>query len=93
MTTNYREEVFNVLLALLLHRRNVVTAPEQSLNFAFQEQRAIPDVLVSFQGLRTAIEGKVADTSNAKQISLNQAQDRVDNGIAHIGIAVIYPSS
>lgn len=92
MTTGrYREEVFNVLLALLLHQRGVVSAPEQSFREAVSSHRHIPDVLVDFQGLRTVIEGKVDDSSQARQTVLAQARERVDRGIAHIGVAVLYP--
>lgn len=91
-TTGYREEVFNVLLALLLHQRGVVTAPEQSLKDALQPRRCIPDVLVSFQGLRTVIEGKVDDQPQAQERALGEARERVSKGIAHIGVAVLYPA-
>ncbi len=92
MTTGrYREEVFNVLLALLLHQRGVVAAPEQSFREALEHRRHIPDVMVSFLGLRTVIEGKVDDQPNALEEALHQAQERVEKGIAHIGIAVLYP--
>lgn len=94
MTTGrYREEVFNVLLALLLHQRGVVTAPEQAFKQAIEGRRHIPDVLVVFQGLRTVIEGKVDDRPNAPEEALQQAQERVNKGIAHIGIAVLYPKT
>jgi len=93
MTSGYREEVFNVLLALLLHQRDVVTAPEQSFRQALEERRHVPDVLVVFRGLRTAIEGKVADKAGADEKSLAQARDRVASGVAHIGIALLYPAS
>jgi hypothetical protein len=92
MTTGgYREEVFNVLLALLLHQRGVVTAPEQAFKQDIDSRRRIPDVLVVFQGLRTVIEGKVDDRPDAREEALQQAQERVNKGIAHIGMAVIYP--
>jgi hypothetical protein len=91
-TSGYREEVFNVLLALLLHERGVVTAPEQSFKQALQERRHVPDVLVVYRGLRTVIEGKVADKSDAGEKSLAQARDRVSSGIAHVGIALLYPA-
>ncbi len=94
MTTGrYREEVFNVLLALLLHERGVVTAPEQSFRQAFEKHRGVPDVLVVFRGLRTVIEGKVDESPDAAERALSQAQQRVDKGIAHIGIAVVYPAT
>jgi hypothetical protein len=87
----YREEVFNVLLALLLHERGVITAPEQSFKQALEERRHVPDVLVIYRGLRTVIEGKVADKSGANEKALKQARDRVSSGVAHIGIALLYP--
>lgn len=94
MTTGrYREEVFNVLLALLLHERGVVTAPEQSWREAIERHRHVPDVLVVFRGLRTAIEGKVDDRAGAAEEVLKQAQERVDKGIAHIAVAVLYPAT
>ncbi|MFH1560597.1 MAG: hypothetical protein ABID84_04225 [Chloroflexota bacterium] len=96
MTTGrYREEVFNVLLALLLHERGVVTAPEQSFRQVIdgRGRRHIPDVLVVFRGLRTVIEGKVDDQPDAAENALRQAQERVDKGIAHIGVAVLYQAN
>lgn len=91
--SGYREEVFNVLLALLLHERGVVTAPEQSLRQAIEQRRHVPDVLVVYRGLRTVIEGKVADKAGADTKALEQARDRVNSGIAHIGIALLYPAA
>lgn len=91
--SGYREEVFNVLLALLLHERGVVTAPEQSLRQAIEQRRHVPDVLVVYRGLRTVIEGKVADRAGADEKALEQARDRVNSGIAHIGIALLYPAA
>jgi hypothetical protein len=92
-SSGYREEVFNVLLALLLHERGVITAPEQSFRQALEERRHVPDVLVVYRGLRTVIEGKVADKSGAAEKALGQAQDRVSSGVAHIGIALLYPAA
>lgn len=91
--SGYREEVFNVLLALLLHERGVITAPEQSFRQALQERRHVPDVLVVYRGLRTVIEGKVDDKSGAGEKALAQARDRVSSGVAHIGIALLYPAA
>lgn len=92
-SSGYREEVFNVLLALLLHERGVITAPEHSFRQALEERRHVPDVLVVYRGLRTVIEGKVADKSDAAQKALAQARDRVGSGIAHVGIALLYPDA
>ena len=90
--TGYREEVLNVLLAQLLDEQGIVSAPEQSLKRASKTRR-VPDVLVLFRGLRTAIEGKVDDHPTAVEDVLNDARGRVEQGIAHIGIAVLYPSA
>jgi len=92
-SSGYREEVFNVLLALLLHERGVISAPEQSFRQALQERRHVPDVLVVYRGLRTVIEGKVADKSDAAEKALVQARDRVSSGVAHVGIALLYPAA
>jgi len=89
----YREEVFNVILAQLLHERGVVSAPEKILRRVAQErQRRMPDVIVTFQGLRTIIEGKVGDQAGAEDAVLRQAKERVEEGVSHIGIALLYPA-
>lgn len=93
VTGRYREEVFNVILALLLHERGVVTAPEQSLKDDLEKQRHVPDVLVDFMGTRTFIEGKIDDQPNAREKVMEQARERVESGLAHICLAVVYPAS
>jgi hypothetical protein len=90
MAPGYRQEVFNVLLAQLLQERGVITAPENILKLAVKQARRMPDVIVNFNGLRTAIEGEVSQP-DAEKRALDSARKRVDEGIAHIGIAVIYP--
>lgn len=86
----YRQEVLNVLLAQLLRERGIVSAPEDVLSSA--EGRRMPDVLVDFAGLRTAIEGEVDDQPNAQDKARAAAVRRVEQGIAQIGLAVVYPS-
>jgi len=80
------------LLAQLLDEQGIISAPEQSLKPGATGRR-IPDVLVSFRGLRTAIEGKVDDNPTAREEVQKNARERVEQGIAHIGISVLYPSS
>jgi hypothetical protein len=87
----YREEVLNVLLAQLLDEQGIVSAPEQSIRRVGKGRR-IPDVVVLFQGLRTAIEGKVDDNVKADDEALKDAIGRVEQGIAHIGVSVLYPA-
>jgi hypothetical protein len=81
-----REEVLNVYLALALKERGLVAVPEQHL------PDALPDVLVSFNGLMLAIEGKVMDQPRAERVVWRQARQRVDRGIAHLALALLYPS-
>jgi len=90
--SGYRQEVFNVILAQLLQERGVITAPEKVLTSALQKRR-MPDVIVDYHGLRIVIEGEVDDQTNAREKALTSAKGRVDEGIAHIGIAIVYPSS
>ena len=91
-----RQEVVNVLLAQLLAERGFVAVPEQ-VSASRGLPRQIPDVVVDFQGLRLAIEGEFADAGGRRgpgAAELRAAQkvlERVERGIAHIGIAVVYP--
>lgn len=91
-TSGFREEVLNVILAQLLGERGVVSVPETIERWPMQGRR-MPDVLVVFQGLRTVIEGKVGDQPDAEGQVLDNARGRVEQGIAHISIAVLYPAS
>lgn len=93
MATKSREEVLNVMLALLLTRRGIVAAPEQVLSSALQKTRAMPDVLVDYLGLRVAIEGKIGSGPTQKKSALAVARMRVESGLAHMAVAVLYPSA
>ncbi len=92
MPSSQRQEVFNVLLAQLLQERGAVVAPESIMYTGAQKARQMPDVIVNFQGLRTAIEGEV-DAANAKDKAVASAMHRVETGVAHIGVGVVYPAS
>ena len=92
-----RQEVLNVLLAQLLQERvperAMVVAPERILKDPFAARR-MPDVLVAYldyQGLRLVIEGEIA-SRGAKVKAGRSALRRVEEGIAHIGMALIYPA-
>jgi len=87
----YRQEVFNILLAQLLQERGVIAAPENIVKSSVEQHRHMPDVLVSFNGLRTAIEGEVGDHADAQTLAVKSARYRVEEGIAHIGVAIVYP--
>jgi hypothetical protein len=92
MSSSQRQEVFNVILAQLLQERGAVVAPESILYTGTQRTRQMPDVIVNFQGLRTAIEGEVA-APDAQKKALDSATRRVETGVAHIGVGVVYPAS
>ena len=93
MGSGPRQEVLNTILAELMQERGVINAPEDVVVQKASGSRDIPDILVNFQGLRTAIECEVDDQPNARERAIESARDRVVTGIAHIGIAVVYPSS
>jgi len=84
----FRQEVLNVILAQLLREREIISAPEDVL--ASAEGRRMPDVLVDFGGLRTAIEGEVADQADAAAKALASATGRVEQGIAQIGLVLCH---
>jgi hypothetical protein len=93
MNIGFRQEVLNVLLAQLLQERGVAAAPENVLRISPNSNRRMPDVVVNFQGLRTVIEGEVSDQPNAHEKALSSIRKRVEDGIAYIGAAVVYPAS
>ncbi len=92
METGFRQEVLNVMLAQILARHGVISAPEIILKAKPGMKRRMPDVLVSFLGLRLVIEGEVEDAPKAEVRALNSARQRVEEGLAHIGVAVVYPA-
>src|SRR5438093_9827461 len=85
-----RQEVLNVLVAQLLQDRGLVAAPEQIISRLDLRSRRMPDVLVDFQGLRLAIESEYA-SRGAEDKASKAALRRVEEGIAHVGMALIYP--
>ncbi len=92
MPDGYRQEVINVALARLLQERGLVTAPEYIFDATLEHGRKMVDVIVYYNGLRTAIEGEVADQPDAAARALESARRRVEQGIAHIGVGVVYPA-
>lgn len=87
----YREEVLNVYLAELLRDRGIISAPETITSSG--ERRSLPDVVVTYAGLRVILEGKVADTPNAHEKAFAAAERRLEQGIAQIAIALVYPTA
>lgn len=87
MATRQREEVLNVTLATVLHAFGINADPETILHSGAER----PDVIIDYRGMRIVIEGKLADTAKAEQLTADQAQERIDLGIGHIALAVLYP--
>lgn len=86
----YRQEVLNVILAQLLQEQGQIAAPEQVLRHP-EGSTQLPDVLVDFQGLRLVIEAEIGKAKDKQDRARKKAQERVDQGIAHVGVAVAYP--
>lgn len=84
-----RQEVLNVVLAQLLQERGLVAAPEEILKSPTKERR-LPDVLIDFQGLRLIIEAEFGVQN--RSLAWDKARGRVEEAIAHIGVAVVYPA-
>jgi type I restriction-modification system DNA methylase subunit len=86
-TQRNREEVVNTQLAILISRLGV-TADAETIHVHGKHR---PDVLFQLRGLRVVIEGKFADHPGAGDVVLEDARNRVRNGIAHIAAATVYP--
>ena len=86
-----RQEVVNVVLAQLLGEHGLVAAPEQIIKAPSTATR-MPDVILDFNGLRLAVEAEFIDAPNGKGAAYKKAQSRVEQGLAHIGVAILYPA-
>lgn len=84
-----REEAVNTCFADLLLDLGIAAEAETIQ----RKGRSRPDVLFSLGGLRVIIEGKFADLPNAKEIVQQDAQSRLNCGLCHIAIAVVYPEA
>lgn len=83
----HREESINTQLALLLSKLGVIADAETILSRGQHR----PDVMFTLMGLRVIVEGKFADHGNAEEQVLADARSRVELGLAHIAVAVVYP--
>jgi hypothetical protein len=88
----YREEVLNVLLAIVLGERGILSVPETITKRNLE--RRLPDVVVAdFWGVRTVIEGRISDAAGVVRTLEQDAKRRVEEGLAQVCIAVIYPQT
>jgi len=66
MTTGYRQEVFNVLLAQLLQERGVITAPESIVRSGPERARRMPDLIIHRLHGLTEEEVAIVEGTTAK---------------------------
>ena len=83
----HREETLNTLLAIILADLGV-DAEAETIQAHGQHR---PDVAMILRGLRVVIEGKFADQTSAKDQVLGDVRRRVQQGIASLAAAVVYP--
>lgn len=85
----HREEAVNTQLALLLARHGI-DAESETIQ-AHGKQR--PDVMFVLGGLRVMLEGKFADVADAAQVVRHDAEQRLQTGICHLAVAIVYPKA
>ena len=85
----HREEVVNVKLAEVLQKHGHLAEPELIIHQG--SKRRLPDVLIAFRGLRVVIEGRYRAGAQTEVQVRKKASDRVNSGLAHIAIGVVYP--
>jgi hypothetical protein len=85
----HREETINTQFAILLARHGV-SAESETIH---QSGAQRPDVMFTLGGLRVIIEGKFSDTADAQGVVLGDATKRVQTGICHIAVALVYPKA
>ncbi|MDR0233247.1 MAG: hypothetical protein LBI31_00295, partial [Zoogloeaceae bacterium] len=83
----HREEVINTCLAILLTRHGV-NAEAETIH---RSGSALPDVMFTLGGLRVIIEGKFSDVPDADAVVLDDAMKRIEMGICHVAVALVYP--
>lgn len=86
----HRQETLNIALAQILHAEGIITAPESVVRA--DERRRLPDIILDYRGLRLMIEGEVNDQLEADQKARQAARRRLEEGLAHIAVGVVYPA-
>jgi len=72
----------------LLCQHGLVALPEQRL-----KQGVMPDLLLPFRGFYLVIEAEVDDQPQAQEQAWCKAVERVEQGLAHLALALVYPAS
>ena len=86
VTQLFREEVINVELARLINSFGLKADPE-TIHY-----KAYPDVIISSNGVKINIEGRFVSNPDSKNLE-KDVINRIENGIANIGLAIFYPDS
>lgn len=84
-----RQEVLNTALAELISERYPEITPERVLTGSLKS-KTMPDLLTRLNGLRVVMECEVGAVA-AKTKALESAKGRVDEGIAAVALALVYP--
>lgn len=84
MSSKHREEVINVKLADVLSARGL-DADAETIH-----AKGRPDVLITVNGVKIAIEGRKASQTQSLQ---KDAKKRIESGISDISLSVEYPDS
>ncbi len=90
MSIFHREETINTSLALALAHYGLMAEAEIISNI--HATKKLPDVFFNLDGLDVILEGKFA-RPNAEAESYQQIHQRLNLGLAHLAIAVIYPEN
>jgi hypothetical protein len=86
----YRQETLNIAFAQILHAEGIALAPESVLRA--DERRRLPDIILDYRGLRLMVEGEVDDQLEPEEKAYRAARRRLEEGLAHIAIGVVYPA-
>ena len=78
----FREEVINVQLATILASQGLDANAETIVS------GRLPDVLINLEGIKLTLEGR---TSSQQASLMRDASKRIEEGLADISMAIVYP--
>ncbi len=82
-----RQEVLNTVLAQLLEQEGLIARPEQRT-----AQGKSPDVWLVLGGLTLLLEAEVDDQPDAAARAYHKAAERIEQGLCHLALALVYPA-
>ena len=78
----FREEVVNVQLATILASKGLDANAETVV------RGRLPDILINLEGIKLMLEGR---TSSQQASLMRDARKRIEEGLADISMAIVYP--